>query len=200
MRDFNATELTYLQSRTGFNAKSMLWVSARNRSTNAIETVGLWTGGQTQDFVIGGVTRTYFAAGGMLAIDQITMQVGLQVRMQRVTLSPLASEVTQMMRQFDAGLAPAEIHRAMFDTLTGGLIAEPRRVWKGQIDVAPIHTAEIGGQSTVEVTLTSASRALTKGLTLTKSDAVQRLRGGDRGRRYTDLTGKVRDVWGEVLK
>lgn len=200
MRDYTAPELAYLRSRTGFSAKSLLWVSARNRSTNAIETVGLWTGGQTQAFTIDAGSRTYFAAGGMLAIDQITMQVGLQVRMQRITLSPLASEVAQMMRAFDAGLAPAEIHRALFDTTTGALIAEPRRVWKGQIDVAPIHTAEIGGQSTVEITLSSASRALTKGLTLTKSDATLRLRGGDRGRRYTDLTGKVRDVWGEVLK
>ncbi|OHC52150.1 MAG: hypothetical protein A3D16_08640 [Rhodobacterales bacterium RIFCSPHIGHO2_02_FULL_62_130] len=174
-----------------------MWVQARNRSTGATETMGLWTGEEDRDFSIEGGTRTYHGAGALLGLDQIVMQTGLTVRMQRVSLAPIAAEVAQMLRGYDAGLAPAEIHRALFDPMSGDLIAEPKRLWKGVIDTAPIHTAEIGGQSTVDVALASAARALTKGLSLTKSDAVQSLRGGDRFRRYQDVTGKVSTVWGE---
>ena len=197
MRSYSAPVLSYLQSRDGYLTRSLLWVRARNRGTGAEETIGLWTGEETRSFTIGGIARTYYGAGAMLAIERIVMQTGLTVRMQRLTLSPLAPEVAQLLRGYDAGLAPAEIHRALFDPMTGDLIAEPHQVWQGVIDAAPIHTAEIGATSTVEVTLASAARALTKGLTITKSDAVQRLRGGDRFRRYGDVTGQVKVAWGE---
>lgn len=197
MRSYSSPELAYLTSRNGFVARGLLWVQARNRSTGAVETMGLWTGEEDREFTIGGSTRTYHGAGGLLGLDQIVMQTGLTVRMQRVSLAPIATEVAQLLRGYDAGLAPAEIHRALFDPMTGDLVAEPKRLWKGVIDTAPIHTGEIGGQSTVDVALASAARALTKGLTLTKSDAVQSLRGGDRFRRYQDVTGKVSVVWGE---
>ena len=105
----------------------------------------------------------------LLGLDQIVMQTGLTVRMQRVSLAPIAAEVAQMLRGYDAGLAPAEIHRALFDPMSGDLIAEPKRLWKGVIDTAPIHTAEIGGQSTVDVALASAARALTRGAGLCDS-------------------------------
>ena len=120
-------------------------------NTFAVETMGLWTGEEDRDFSIGGGTRTYHGAGALLGLDQIVMQTGLTVRMQRVSLAPIAAEVAQLLRGYDAGLAPAEIHRALFDPMSGDLVAEPKRLWKGVIDTAPIHTAEIGGQSTVDV-------------------------------------------------
>ena len=45
MRDFGSATLTALQTRTGLVARTLIWVSARNRATNAVETMGLWTGG-----------------------------------------------------------------------------------------------------------------------------------------------------------
>lgn len=200
MRSFDSTELTYLQSRNGFKAHALLWVEVRNRATGLRVGVGLWTGEEDRDFIIDGGTRTYGGAGAILGLDAIVMQTGLTVRMQRLNLSPLAPEVIAMIRDYDAGLAPAQIHRAMFDPATGNLIAAPRRIWKGVVDSAQIHTAELGGESNVPLVLSSTAQSLTKGLSLTKSDAVQQLRGGDRMRRYKGSTGKASVSWGEARK
>ena len=197
MRSYSPSELTYLQSRGGFTAKSLLWVSARNRSTGATESLGLWTGDEDRSFTIGGASRLYYGAGSILGIDAITMQAGVGVRLQRVSLSILTPEVQQLFKGYDAGLAPVEIHRALFDPLSGDLIAEPQRVWKGFVDQAPEHTPELGSEGGMDVSLASAARALTKGLSLTKSDAVQQLRSGDRFNRYADVSGSVTVVWGE---
>lgn len=197
MRSYDPTELAYLQSRSGVSTAALVWVTARNRTSGTAETLGLWTGSEDRDFVIGGSTRTYFGAGAVLGIDAIVMQTGLVVRMQRVTLSTFSAAVQQLILGYDAALAPCEIHRALFDPETGNLIAAPRRVWKGNLDKAPMPVAAIGSSAGAEVQLASAARSLTRGLTLTKSDASQSLRGGDRFRRYQDVTGKVSVSWGE---
>lgn len=198
MRSFDPAELTYLQSRAGVQAHALVWVSARNRATGLTETLGLWTGDEDRDFVIGGVTRSYQGAGPILGLEPVMMQTGLVVQLQELRLASLAPEVQDLILSYDTAFAPVQIHRALFDPATGALIAEPRRVWSGQIDRAPVPTPEIGGEATLAVQMTSAARALTRPLTLTKSDAVQSLRGGDRFRRYQDVTGKVTVVWGEV--
>jgi hypothetical protein len=126
------------------------------------------------------------------------MQTGLVVRMQRLTLSPLSPEVAQMLRGYDPRLAPVEIHRALFYPESRELVAEPRRVFKGWIDQAPITTPEIGGAAMAEVSLASAARALTIPLAAKKSDETQRRRGDDRFRRYADVSGQVEVWWGEA--
>jgi len=118
------------------------------------------------------------------------------VRLQRVLLNPLDASVAHLVRALDIGLAPVEIHRALFDPHSGALIEEPHRVWKGFVDQSPITTPEIGGQALVELTLASSARALQRGLTLTKSDAVQRRRSDDRFRHYSDVSGSVKVWWG----
>ncbi len=196
MKALSATVLTYLQSRDGTVAKSMLWVRARNRTTGDEVAVGLWTGDADRDFTIGGATRTYAGEGAMLPMDPIVQRAGVDVRLQRVILNPLDPTVAYLTRTLDLGLAPVELHRALFDPATGVLIEEPHRVWKGFVDSAPITTPEIGGASMVELTLASAARQLQRGLTLTKSDAVQTLRAGDRFRRFQDVSGSVKVWWG----
>lgn len=199
MREYDAAELAYLQNRSGYIAKALLWFSARNRSTNAVETLGLWTGDDDQIFNIGGELRTYFGAGQIVGVDPIAMSVGLVVRSQRIRLVSFSSAAQQLLLGYDLGLAPAQIHRAMFYPDTGGLVAEPRRVWKGFVDKAPLPTAEIDGEAPAEVVLVSAARALTRGLTLTLSDKVQKLRGGDRFLKYSTVSGVVRSPWGASM-
>ena len=196
MRTLSGPLLTYLQSREGYEAKSLLWVSARNRTTGAVETYGLWTGDYDAIFTIGGVSRTYVAGGGLKPVEAIVMRAGLEVRQLRIALNPLHPTVALMLRGSDAGLAAAQLHRAFFDPMSGNLIEEPQRVWKGWVDGAPIHTPEVGGEATAELTLVSAARALTRNSSLVKSDAVQRQRGGDRMRRFQDVSGAVSVWWG----
>lgn len=199
MRSYSVADLTYLQARADVVAKALLWFSARNRTTNAIQTFGLWTGDDDQIFNIGGDVRTYYGAGHIIGLDPIGMSVGLVVRSQRVRLVSFSAQAQQMVLEYDLGLAPVEIHRAFLDTSSGALIDEPRRVWKGFVDRAPLPTAPIDGEAPAEFTLVSAARALTKGLTLTHSDKVQRQRGGDRFLRYATISGVVRSPWGATM-
>jgi hypothetical protein len=198
MRSFTAPETTYLQSRNGYEMRALLWVQPRDTATGLRVGLGFTTGEQNEDYTISGSARTYVGGGAMAGLDPIVMQSGLTVRMQRARLQPLFPTVVQLLRGLDAWRAPAELHRAMINPETGALIAAPHRLWKGVIDAAPIMTPEIGGDGTVDLTLASASEALTHGQTLTRSDASQTLRGGDRFFRYIAVTGKVPVFWGSV--
>ena len=197
MRSYTAPEITYLQSRNGFVTRALFWVQPRDRATGNRVGLGFWTGEEDCSFTIGGVARTYVGGGALKALDAVVMQTGVVIRMQRVSLSPLFDSVALLLRGYDAWRAPAEIHRAFYNPLTGALIDTPKRLWKGVIDSAPIQTPAIGGESVAEVTLSSAAEALTHGLTLTRSDAVQSQRGGDRFYRYKDVSGSVPVTWGE---
>jgi hypothetical protein len=196
MRDVSLAEITHLQRREAYKAQALLWIMPRDPATNLRVGLGFWTGEDVGTFTIDGNARSYVGGGALTGLDAIVMQAGLVVRFQRVTLSPLFAEVTQLLRGYDAWRAPVHIHRALFDPDTGALIAPPRRIWKGVVDTAPIQTPEIGGVPSAEITLASASEALTHGLTLTRSDAVQSQRSGDRFYRYKDVSGNVPVFWG----
>ncbi len=197
MRTYSAAELAALQTRGGYVTRALLWLQVRDRATNARVGFGFWTGEDDRNFTIGAETRAYEGGGALVSVDPIVMQSGLTVRMQRVTLSPLFADVNTMLRGYDAWRAPAEIHRVFFNPESGGLIANPKRLWKGVVDGAPIQTPAIGGESNVVITLASALESLTHGLTMTRSDAVQRQRGDDRFYRYKDMSGSVSTSWGE---
>lgn len=199
-RTFSAPELTYLQNRSGYKAKLLMWVRPRDPATNLRVTMGFWTGEQDATFTIDGSPRVYVGGGRLVGLDAVVMQAGLTVRMQRVTMQPLFAEVAQLLRVYNAWRAPVEIHRALFNTETDVLIAAPHRVWRGVLDAAPIATPEVGGDAASDLTLASATEALTRGLTLTSSDATQSLRGGDRFMRYADVTGQVDVFWGSKRK
>jgi hypothetical protein len=196
MRSYTPAELTYLQSRNGHMMRGLLYVRPRDRATGLRVDMCFWTGEEDRTFTVNGVARTFVGGGAMKSIDPIVMQTGLVVRMQRVILAPLFAEVAQFLRGHDAFRAPAELYRAFFDPQSGNLIDNPRRVWKGLVGKAPMPTPAIGGESTVELTLSSAAEALTQGLTLTRSDAVQSQRGGDRFYRYKGVQATA--AWGEL--
>lgn len=200
MRDFDAATLAALQTRDGVRIRILIWITARNRTTGLPEAMGLWTGAQDRTFTIGAANRLYVGAGTVMEVPPIKIAAGLQVRMQRFTLSPLAPEVADLIRTYDARLAPIEIHRALFSTGDGALIASPHLVWRGFVDEAPVRQPEPGGSATCEISAASSARLLTRTLSLRQSDATQQLRSGDRFRRYVDVSGSVDVFWGERRK
>ena len=197
MRSYDAATLAALQTRAGVCVRLLIWVVAKNRTTGDPEALGLWTGAYDREFTIGAETRLYAGAGAIVQIPPLKMQAGLSVRMQRFTLSPIAPVVADLIETYQSRLAPIEIHRALFSTEDGSLVAEPHRVWKGFIDEVEITRPEAGGEATCEVTAASSARLLTRTLPLKRSDATQQLRSGDRFRRYVDISGKVDVWWGE---
>lgn len=202
MRSFNPATAAHLAARRPTLARHLLWVTARNRSTGASESLGLWTGEYTHSFTIEGMPRDYHGVGAILDLPQITGQIGVEVRTHRVTLSALSAEAQQLIRGYDPRLAPAEIHRVLFDPQAPTTpIGAPVRMLRGWVDGVTFNEAGSGtgpGEHTVELTLVSHARGLTVPLPLRRSDASYRLRGGDRIGRYCDVSGSVPIHWGEA--
>jgi len=196
MRSLDAPTLAAFQSRVAVANRILFWITARNRGTGLPESLGLWNGGYDRSFTIGGNARTYVGAGALMQVPPLVYQVGLDVRMQRLSLSPIDATVGAMIRTYDSRLAPVEIHRATFDPVTGVLISEPHRLFKGLIDELEVVT-DPKGEVRCEVTVASSARYLTRTLTLKRSDATQQLRSGDRFLRYADVSGEVDVYWGE---
>jgi hypothetical protein len=198
MRILDTASAAYLAVRSGVASRHMVHVIARNRETGAQEALGLWQGDDHLTIAINGTNRTYYGAGGLIGVEPIRAGIGLEVRMLQLALSPLTPEVAQLLRGYDARLTPTEVHRALLSLETGQMISEPIRVFRGWVDEVKIRTGEVGGTGEATVTLASAARGLTRGLTLTRSDAEMRRRNtGDAFRRYTDIAGEVGVWWGE---
>ncbi len=197
MRDLGSATVSHLASRGGICARLLFWIAARNRTTGATETLGLWNGDDVRGIEVGGELRTYHGAGALLEVEPMVMQVGTQVRMQRVSLAPAAPEVLLAIMGYDARLAPVEIHRALFDPASGALIGTPHRVFKGTVDAVELPVPAAGTEGAVQITLASTSRALTRTLASRYSDASMQLRAGDRMFRYADISGAVPVFWGE---
>lgn len=196
MRTLSAATRAALDAGT-LVARPLVWIRAADRASGAEEPVGFWSGEDHQDFVIAAEARTYYAAGSILGIDAIIYQTGLTVRMQRMTLSALSPEVAIAIRGYEPRHAPVEIHRALFDPLSRDLIDEPHRIFRGYIDTAPIRTAAIGGQSSVEVSMASSARALTIPLNRKRSDeSLQARAAGDAFRQYANVAARVTTKWG----
>lgn len=170
---------------------------ARNRGTGLPEALGLWTGADDRTFTIGGISRAYVGAGSVMEVPPLAAQSGIAVRMQRLSLSPINEAVATLIRTYDARFAAIEVHRALFDPLTGLLVSEPHRVFKGIIDEVGLPTDPQSGETRCDVTVASSARFLTRTVPLKRSDASQQRRSGDRFLRYADVSGEVDVFWGE---
>lgn len=193
----SAAEINYNAARAGQVRETLIWLAPRNRTTGAREPVGFWTGRDARSFVIGGETRVYLGAGSALECDDIPGGVGLDVRYISVRLG-VVPEVEQAIRGYDPKLAPVEIHTVAFDLSTRALVAEPRRMFLGTVNEAPIPTPIEGGGVEIELRLASTARALTRTLPLFRSDTEMRRRSAaDRFREYVSTTGIRQIAWGE---
>lgn len=199
MRDFSALVMSHLGAREGLHARLMIWIEAKDRVTGDPVTIGFWNGDDHQEFTIDGETRLYYGAGAFISLPSFVANIGLKVRTTRLKLSPIAPEVKQAILGTDVRFAPAEIHIAFHNPQSHNLIDAPERVFSGWVDQAPITTPKVGGDATCELSLVNSARALTKTLALKKSDESLKLRTPtDEFRKFTDISGAVEGVWGEL--
>ncbi len=198
MRAYDAATTTYMQSRGHWLAHVLIWISAANRDTGALEEIGFWTGADHVDFTIGGQVRTYYGAGTMIDADPIRLSTGLKVRTQRVKFSGVAPELQQAIRGYEPRHKPIAIHRALFDPISELLIAEPHLVLRGYVDQLQIKTPVAGGEGAIEMTIATAARALTRKSGRARSDASLRARNPDDAfRQYASLADTVEVDWGQ---
>lgn len=195
MKTLDAAAVSYLGGRGDVVARYLVWFQARNRSTGAEEASGLWTGIDATTFTVDGENRTYFGAGSILGIDALEAGVGLDVRMLTIQLTDLAPEVAQLVRGYDARLAPVAIHLVLLNHDTRQLIAPPMRRFRGWVDLEEVKDGEDDSQ--VTLTMASDARRLTRPAPLYRSDAAMRQRAStDRFREYTDIGGRIPIWWG----
>ena len=195
MRSLDPAVAARRAARVSTHVEVLVWVSAKNRSTGAVETLGLWTGADHETFTIGGQSRVYYGAGNVLDVPDIEAGVGLEVRTYQIGLSAISPEVEVLLRGYDPRQAPVEIHRAEYDD-AGTLLAAPERIFKGWVDGTPIITPAVGGVAAASLSIVSNARMLTRYAGVTKSDEVQQQRSGDRFRRYGSIAAEAEVVWG----
>ncbi|UOA25895.1 hypothetical protein [Pseudosulfitobacter sp. DSM 107133] len=199
MRTLPSNILAHLQARGAQHAHLLVWFQARNRTTGDAETIGFWTGADHEGFLVEGEVRTYLAAGNLLKIPPLVSEVGLSVRTTRLTLSSISEAVQTAVLGYELRQAPCQMHLAYFDPITQQLIDEPVRIFKGFVAGAEISRPEVGGEGVAEISLLSSALALTRTLSLKKSDTALRNRQpNDAFRQYTDVSGSIETVWGEA--
>ena len=198
MRALDPNTTALLSARSGLISRRLVWIEARRRDTGAVEALGLWNGDYELSIALDGEARTYRDVGALLDADPITAGSGLEVRVLRLSLSGIPSEIEDLVKAYDTRFAPVTIHRAVIDPASQALAGNPHRAFRGMINSLEFTTPEPGGAQTCTLELVSETRALTRKLALKKSDESQTLRGGDRLRRYGNISGAVPVYWGEL--
>ena len=200
MRAYDPTTLSHAASASGLVAQVLLWVEARD-PTGQPAPVGLWTGEDDRSITVAGQSRDYQGAGELLAIEPITYRQGLDARLHKMVLSGLGADTEALLTGTDARLAPADLYRVIMDAATREIVGSPHRLIRGWVNELVINTGQISGndagKSTVELTLATSARALTRSLALKYADATQQTNTpGDRFFRWAALSGQVQVKWG----
>lgn len=135
MRAIPAAIAAARAERAGIISHHLVWVRAKDREAGAASPIGFWTGDDHREFTVGGASRLYYGAGGLLALDQIVQGVGMDVRQHQVSLSGIAPEVEVAIRGYEVRLAPCEINPSgrVFDRDRGAAgRAGDGRGWRGR--------------------------------------------------------------------
>jgi hypothetical protein len=134
----------------------------------------------------------------LVALDPIPMKIGLEVDTTQVMLNPLHPAVQAMHRGHDCRNAPVQIHRAYLSATSMLPVALPRCRRLGFVNTAPEEIAGPDGQSQLRIGVVSVTRELTRTNPAKRSDETQRLRSGDRFRRYSGTAYQWPIWWGEA--
>lgn len=185
--DWSASALTLLGQRTGYVVRHLLYLTVRNRSTGAAVPLGLSTDDEDTTYTLSAVARTYQGLQDHMVPPVLRFQPGTTIQRVSCRFVGLLPEVQEAALTYDAKLAPAEIHVALYDA-DMGLVAIRRR-FKGVVTGAPFFTPPVNGVAEAEIEMVSSARRGTMTRSAKKSDEAQQARSGDRGRRYGVATG-----------
>jgi len=168
---------------------------AAHKDTGELRDFGFWTGVENASFVVDGQPRTFVAGGSIVGMDKVTASKGLTVESQRLTLSALQVDVMDMLRGYEARLAPCRVYVARRDPVGNQLLGIDR-VFKGFLNTVKVTSGQTDGHAFVRAALVGSEYLLTKGLSLKKSHAAQQNRQSDQFMKYATTTGKEPVYWG----
>lgn len=186
-------------------ARDFLWIVARNRNTGAPETVGFWSDVENATVSVLDpdtllpVYRNYYAAGGLIEINEIPAISVIQVQDIEIKMSQLDELVQQAVRLYDVKQARVEIHRGLFDPDTRNLVAPALVRFVGVINNLRITTASEGSEGGVYLSCVSHTQELTRANPSTRSNEDQKLRNStDIFFLDTAIVGEWELDWGAV--
>ena len=204
MRAVDSAAQALRAERGGLAERIMVWIAARNRSTDDIEALGLWSGEDAETITVtdlwtGAVaTRLFHGAGALLGISGVQHEAGLSVRPVRLSLSALDAAVIEAVRVYDPRGARVQVWRRTLSPATGLQVGVPEPWFKGFCNKAPLPRPAPGGEAILELELVSTARLLSIPNGRRKSDAAQRSRDpDDRFRRYKAIARTIDVPWGE---
>lgn len=143
-------------------------------------------------------SRTYLGDGAVLSVPPVPVTIGLEARTIEFGLSMLHSSVESMLYDNNIRHAVTEVHRGYFDISTRQLVAAPFPSFLGKVNGASVRSDGPDGGRVMTLRLVSNARELTLKNPGLKSDETQKLRSGDRFRRYTGAAGTYKTWWGEA--
>ncbi len=181
MRDLDSAEVTALAGRTVV-ARDLLWVTAKNRSTGADQSLGFWNDAMTvtasvKDGRTGStVNRDFTGVGAALQVGKIPLTSDITIRNVDIELPHLDSIVEQLVRTYDVRGAPMQLYRGYFDSATRVMVAAAKPRFVGYVDGAPIVTPKEGEEGSITLHCVSTTRELTRTNAEVRSHESQLLR------------------------
>lgn len=198
MRDLPPEIQALLARRDGIIVHQLFLISARNRTTNAMEQIGIWSGMDHKEFVIEGQSHTFYGAGNFIGVAPMKTETGLNIRKLSVTLSPFSTEMQLVLRQYDPKFAPFAMYLAFYDPATNNMVADPWRAFKGWTDGAPIRQSAKGDtDSQAALSIVGHTRILTRVIPSKRSNETQKRRLiTDTFFNMVSMTGTIITPWG----
>jgi hypothetical protein len=187
LRDFLTVDDRTL---AGASARFGYWTGEDNIAVNVVP-----AGGTTPE------SRNYVGGATLLEVPQIVDAIGLEaptVSFQLDHISEAAGSPMDMVYGHNIRVARLEFHRGVFDPETWNLAAPPHLLLSGRVDGASVDDAAAGGEGGLSLDVVGSAIDLTKTNPAMESDEQQRLRGGDRFRRYGDTADRIERWWGQA--
>lgn len=186
-------------------ARDFLWIVARNRANNQPITVGFWSDVDNATLLVLDpdtllpVYRNYYAAGGLIEINEIPAVSVIQVQEIEIKMSQLDELVQQAVRLYDIKQARVEIHRGLFDPDTRNLVAPALVRFVGVVNNLRISTPSENSDGGVFLSCVSHTQELTRANPATRSNEDQKTRSStDIFFQDTAVVGEWELDWGAV--
>ncbi len=164
---------------------------------------GFWTGADDVTVTVPNLdgnteSRNFVGGGTLLEVPPVVDAVGLEIRTVTFGLSQIHANVALMVRGHTIRVARVELHRGELGADNGELVDDPELLFAGRVDAAKIEDAAIGGEGRTDIMAVGDVVDLTRTSPMLKSDESQKLRSGDRFRRYADTAAAVDVFWGQA--
>lgn len=155
MNIYPAPFLSSLQASRdeGIKPVYFAWFEAKNRATDAVEPMGLWTGDEDITISVrsetGGLISRAYIGGCNLSVTGLQYVMDMTDNPVTISMSQIADATQQLVRGYDVRLAKVDIHAI---TMNGGAFSgDPEHLATCIVDDAPISTPTPGSDGAITI-------------------------------------------------